>query len=275
MIVKLLGTGAADGIPAMFGDCRLSRIAREIGGKDFRTRSGALINGDLKLDFPPDTFTQMQREGLSANEWSGLAFTHADADHFAVKELQYALYPFTQHLMAPFAIFANQNIIDEIVFHYPDWPFELHLTESFLPYQHAAYTITPIRANHSRGEDCHNLIVSDESATLLYGTDTGLWEEPTWEFLQGCKLDGLVIECTNGRINSDYWGHLNLETCVWTTNELRSRGILREGAMVVTTHHSVKGDMTHEELEEALAPHGIEPGYDGMEFEVSGCQGAK
>lgn len=268
MIVKLLGTGAADGIPAMFGDCRLSRIAREQGGKDYRTRCGALIDGHLKLDLPPDTFSQMQREGLCANDWSALIFTHADADHFAVKELQYALHPFTQNLMAPFAIFANQHIIDEIDFHYPHWPFEVHFTKSFVPFRHGEYEITPIAANHSRGEDCHNLIVSDGSATFLYATDTGLWEPPTWEFLEGCRLDGLVIECTNGRINSDYWGHLSLETCVWTVNQLRERGILRPDAKVVTTHHSAKGDMSHAELEDALRPHGIVPGYDGIEFEV-------
>lgn len=268
MIVKLLGTGAADGIPAMFGECRLSRIARELGGKDFRTRCGALVDGHIKLDLPPDTFTQMQREGLSSNDWSALIFTHADADHFAVKELQYSLYPFTEHLLAPFAIYANQPIIDEIAHHYPDWPFEVHFTKSFESFSHGEYTVTPIAANHSRGEDCQNLIICDGAKSFLYATDTGLWEPPTWEYLSAVKLDGIVIECTNGRTESDYWGHLNLESCLWTVNQLRERGVLASGAPVVTTHHSVKGDMTHAELEEALAPHAIEPGFDGMEFEV-------
>lgn len=270
MIVKLLGTGAADGIPPMFGECRLSQIARKQGGKDFRTRCGALIDGHIKLDLPPDTFTQMQRDGLSANDWSTLIFTHADADHFAVKELQYALYPFTQDFMANFSIFGNQAIIDELEQHYPHWPFEIHFTQSFTPFHHGEFTIIPIAANHSRGEDCHNLIICDGNASFLYATDTGLWEAPTWDFLQDIRLDGLVIECTNGRVESDYWGHLNIESCVWTVNELRHRGILAPEAPVVTTHHSVKGDMTHAELKEALKAHRIEPGFDGMEFEVCG-----
>ena len=95
MNIRLLGTGAADGIPGFFGNDMVSRYARENGGKDVRTRSAALIDGVLKIDFPPDTLTQVQRDLLDALDWTGLVFTHSDDDHFAVDELQYALFPFT------------------------------------------------------------------------------------------------------------------------------------------------------------------------------------
>jgi phosphoribosyl 1,2-cyclic phosphate phosphodiesterase len=50
MKVLLMGTGGADGIPALYGNDRVSKFARANGGKDLRTRSAALIDGVFKLD---------------------------------------------------------------------------------------------------------------------------------------------------------------------------------------------------------------------------------
>ncbi len=47
MKIKYLGTAAAEGIPAIFCECKICKKARELGGKNIRTRSQALINDDL------------------------------------------------------------------------------------------------------------------------------------------------------------------------------------------------------------------------------------
>ena len=57
MIVKYLGTGAAEGIPAVFCHCNICKHARQKKGRNIRTRSQALIDGKLLIDFGPDTFT--------------------------------------------------------------------------------------------------------------------------------------------------------------------------------------------------------------------------
>src|SRR5438270_9602508 len=87
MKIRLLGTGAADGIPAFHGDCRICRHAREHKGKDIRSRSAAVVDGCLKIDLPPDTLMQMHQSGTNARDWSALLFTHSDEDHFAVDQL--------------------------------------------------------------------------------------------------------------------------------------------------------------------------------------------
>lgn len=268
MIVRLLGTGAADGIPAFFDANRVSAHARAVGGRELRTRAAALIDGQLKLDFGPDTFAQCLRDGLDPRDWVAVLYTHSDADHFTARELQYALYPFTDNHLAPFAIYANDIVARNIHDRYADWPFEVHVTKSFEPYTVGEYLVTPIKANHSRDEDCQNLIIDDGKVAVLYATDTGWWSDETWAFLNGMKLDALVIECTNGRCNCDYWGHLNVETCIATVTRLREMGTLPADAPVVTTHHSHEGDMTYEELVAALAPHGITAGFDGYELEI-------
>ena len=270
MKIQLLGTGAADGIPAFHGDCRVCRYAREQGGKEIRSRSAAVIDDCLKIDLPPDTLMQMHQTRTNARQWSGLIFTHSDEDHFAVDQLQYALHPFTDMDHIGFTIFANALITDEIWQRYPDWPLEVNTTRSFCPFQHAEYLITPIRAMHGRpGEDAHNFVIERAGKSVLYATDTGVWPDETWFALRDFQLNALVIECTNGFVPSDYKGHLDLKECVEVVERLRKQGTLSDQSRVITTHHSHRGNATHAELEEALRPHGIEPGYDGMIIEIS------
>lgn len=268
MDIRLLGTGAADGIPGLFGNDDVSRYARENGGKDVRTRSAALIDGLLKIDLPPDTLMQIQRDRLNPLDWTALIFTHSDADHMALDEMQYALIPFTNLDHMPFTIYANSDVSAAIRKRYPEWPIEIVETRSFEPFQHITYTITPIRARHITDEDCHNLIVQREGKTLLYATDTGIWPEETFEFLGDFKIDLMVIECTDGLCTPDYHGHLGIKECVQVVNRLRGAGSLAESSQVYTTHHASRGQARHCDLERLLRPHGMEPGYDGLVLEI-------
>ncbi|MBS1706599.1 MAG: hypothetical protein JST40_12055 [Armatimonadetes bacterium] len=263
MKVHLLGTGGADGVPSLFGETRVDVLARELGGKDRRTRTSALVDGHLKLDFGPDTWFQVTDQGLNPRDWSAVIFTHSHDDHLARNELQYALYPFTKEEYLPFTIFCNQAVADKIWERYPEWPIELVLTKSFCPFEHMGYTITPVKANHKLDEDSQNLLIQSEGKTFFYATDTGIPLDETWEFLVGQRIDAMVIECTEGRVPTAYYGHLDVNECIATVNRLRSIGILAPTAPVVTTHHSAAGDMTHAELEAALNPHRIQVGYDG------------
>ena len=76
MKIQFLGTAAAEGIPALFCQCPVCRQARAAGGKEIRTRSGAIIDGKLKLDFgyDPICFGQVRAEhGLPYKEGTVLA----------------------------------------------------------------------------------------------------------------------------------------------------------------------------------------------------------
>jgi phosphoribosyl 1,2-cyclic phosphate phosphodiesterase len=268
MEILLLGTGAAEGIPALYSNTRVSDYARQYGGRDIRTRSGALIDGSLKIDLPPETLHHIIRERLDARDWSALIFTHGDDDHFAVRELQYFLYPFSSEERMPFPIYGNDKICSKVRQHYPNWPIELFDTHSFQTFQHGDFKITPIRAYHNADEDSQNLLVERGDKSLLYATDTGIWQDETWEFLAGRSVNALVIECTEGLAANSYHGHLNLDECVSVVDRLREMKFLGPEARVVTTHHSHNGNATYGELCEALAPHRIEAGYDGLRIRI-------
>lgn len=266
MIIRLLGTGAAEGIPAFYSSSRVSEHARKHGGREVRTRCGALLDGHIKIDLPPDTLTQLNRDNLDARDWSCLLFTHSHDDHFAVQEIQYGLYPFNEMDHLSFPIMGNAEVCRRVEEMYPGWPIELVETQSFKPFKHLDYTITPIAANHKADEDGQNPIFQKDGKTLLYATDTGVWHEPTWEFLQSFKVDLLVIECTEGFRGTGYFGHLDLIGCLHVRDRLHKQGSLSDTATVVTTHHSHNGDATYAELEQALSREGIIAGYDGLEI---------
>src|SRR5258708_748081 len=82
MEILLLGTAAAESWPAPFCRCDACVQARKLGGKNIRTRSGALIDGTVKVDFGPDTYSQMHREALDLGSITTLVFTHEHDDHF-------------------------------------------------------------------------------------------------------------------------------------------------------------------------------------------------
>lgn len=262
-----MGTGGADGIPALFCDSRVDAYARRHRGKDIRSRAAAVVDDTLKIDLGPDTWSQCASLGLDPLDWTAVLFTHSDADHFAPDELMYALYPFNERDYAGFVVYANQFICGRVMEKYPEWPFDLVETESFRPFEHCHYRVTPVRAHHKLDEDAHNFVVQDGKSTLLYATDTGIWDPPTWEALAPFRLDCLVLECTEAFASTDYDGHLDVQEFLGVLERLRSMGTVHSGTQVVTTHHSHSGEATHAELEEFLAPHQVQVGYDGLVLE--------
>ena len=76
MKIKFLGTAAAEGIPALFCDCEICERVRRLGGKNIRTRSQALINDDLLIDFPADTYLHVLNYGLELHKINNCIITH-------------------------------------------------------------------------------------------------------------------------------------------------------------------------------------------------------
>ena len=61
MKLTYLGTAAAEGWPAAFCNCDGCRAARRLGGRNIRTRSQALVDDALLLDFPCDAWLHALR----------------------------------------------------------------------------------------------------------------------------------------------------------------------------------------------------------------------
>jgi len=55
MEIKILGTAASEGWPAIFCACETCRRAREVGGKNIRSRASVQFGPRYKIDLPRDT----------------------------------------------------------------------------------------------------------------------------------------------------------------------------------------------------------------------------
>lgn len=68
MKIKILGTCAAEGWPALFCNCSSCQKARQLGGKNIRTRSSLQIDDLLKIDLPPDTLVHSYKYNMKLHK---------------------------------------------------------------------------------------------------------------------------------------------------------------------------------------------------------------
>ncbi len=273
MKVTLLGTSAAEGWPGLFCHCDACGKARTLRGKNIRTRSSALIDDVLKIDFPPDTLHQVIAQNLDLRAVKALLFTHGHDDHFSAPELQYlGQYFVSSPPLEPLPIYGPPEVIRELRdrLDLDMVPVVLHSLQPWRTVCVGGYNVTPILAQHDPSQTCFNYIIEDEQgARLLYASDTGWYEEPTWRFLQDYRLDGIVAECTKGPIENGYMAHMCIPEVVRMRRKLMDMGCFHPTSPLVTTHFSHLGGLMHHELEACFAPENIVPGYDGYSFHVT------
>ena len=65
MKIKFLGTAAGEGIPALLCNCEICAKARKLGGKNLRSRSQAMIDNEIMIDMPPETYGNLHRFGIN------------------------------------------------------------------------------------------------------------------------------------------------------------------------------------------------------------------
>ena len=273
MKIFFLGTGAAEGVPALFCDCAVCSRCRRQGGADLRLRASVLVDGVIRIDLPPDTLAQVHAyPSLLLCDITHLHFTHSHDDHFAARELQYLSPNFAPCRARTLGIWGTQYLLDRVQttmgkFFEPA-PLSLRAVEPFRTYRVAHLDVTPISAHHKKDELCLNYLLTDPRSgkTILYASDTGWYNGATWDFLAGRRLDAVVLECGLGELENGYDGHLSLAGCVSVKEKLVGGGGLAVGAPFYLTHISHTGMLDHAELSERAAPHGIRVAYDGLDL---------
>ena len=97
MKITYLGTAASEGLPAPFCTCPVCQKARQEGGKSVRTRTQALVDESLLIDFPPDTYLHWLRNNFDFLKVTDLLVTHSHMDHWYPDDLQATVEPFGHH----------------------------------------------------------------------------------------------------------------------------------------------------------------------------------
>lgn len=272
MEMTLLGTAAAEGWPGLFCKCNVCMETRRLRGRNLRTRSSAMIDNVLKIDLPPDTLHHVMQYNLDLTQLRAVLFTHAHDDHLCATELQYIGPWFVTtprsdklHVYGPPEV--KKRLQCEL--NLEQVPIEIQVLTPFETVDVANYLVTPIIARHDPSQICYNYILqSPDGSQILYASDTGYYEEETWNFMEGVHFDAVIAECTNGPTSSDYSGHMGVTELLQMRRRLIDTGSISPECLFVATHFSHQGGENHSGLEAIFTPESVVTAYDGITFAI-------
>ena len=208
MKLKFYGTGGGFGIPGIFCGCRVCEYARTHGGKDIRTRTQAVIDDCLGLEFPVDTFAHSAYGGLNMRKVRHILITHAHHDH-----------------LLPEDAFGRPQVIDEVHFYASettgrgineiterqeaanrsgvrkktvDYKVTVHPIEHYQTYDINGYQVTPVRARHHEYMGSSLYIIRKDGKAIFWAFDTGRFHEDVFEYIEKKRerFDLVVLDCT-------------------------------------------------------------------------------
>lgn len=277
MEIKILGTGAAEAIPAIWCECETCAKAQKLGGKDLRRRCCYLLDDDTLVDFGPDAFWQVSEFGIDLRKIKRIIFTHRHSDHLNPLELLWRRKGFST-VARNINIFGSPQVFNRIVMKAADEGMtydlkDLLLTPNILragePVQDDGFGILPLPANHDPGGSPFFYILSRNERKILIGNDTGYPPEEAWALMADQKADVALLDCTTGLSSPDCAnGHMGVNTVVKVRDRLLECGAIKADTRVYANHFSHNGHALHADLETFFTPKGIGVTYDGLILDI-------
>lgn len=286
MRIRFLGTAAAEGAPALFCTCEHCAYARKMGGREIRTRSGSLIDGVLKLDFGPDSYKHALDHHIDYTYMKSILITHSHADHCCAEDIGYRRRGFAnlREDVPVLTVYGNSAVGKMMT------PFLHDLTRfeqlrAFTTADIEGYAVTPLEAVHCRCADTLNMypvtcngqtiyrseeaffyLIEKDGESILYAHDTDEFTPADMDFLAGRHIDLITMDCTNGVLSCDYYGHMGIENNLRMREKLLANGAADAHTLFVANHFSHNGLAPYEELQRRLP--GFTITYDGLELET-------
>ena len=281
--VTILGSAAAEGIPAIFCGCPLCQKAAELGGKDHRFRTAYKINDRVRFDLGPDSIAQEYKFNLHSERMRHLFITHPHEDHLYSNLFRYRMPGFSAVPKGnTLTIYGSRGTIADIMNN-------LWETNSFAGdldrYQIKTVIWDYFEVLKPEGEDMEVIplpashyfdrpyvqpaiyALRSGDKWVLIANDTGKFPDATWKFLEEkvFPFDIVICDCTYGTRTNDY-GHLGGEAILDIKERLERIGSITKESKFVVNHFTHNAQSTHEDLQNYFNPHGVFVGYDGMEL---------
>jgi phosphoribosyl 1,2-cyclic phosphate phosphodiesterase len=255
MRIHFLGTGGAEGIPAMGCECNHCARARQEGGRLVRHRSAVLFSlpgYELLLDTPPDIRELIETNG--AQTIHGIFLTHEHFDHVGGLE-EFLYWRKGVDLFAESGIY--QRLIREnggdrladITFHFAIYPgMGIHFNDFFF---------TPFEVRHT--VPCFGLVIIEGRRRVAHAADSdSRLSNYARSLIQGVDL--LIVNTPFFEHRGEE-SHLSVEEAITLKNEV--------GANKMILTHASHSNLPHDELEAYIAQfEGITVAYDGLIVEV-------
>lgn len=272
MKLKYLGTAAAEGIPGMFCNCRVCRNALKIRGKEIKTRSQALLDDKLLIDFPADTYMHILNHGLDLRNIHNVIITHSHSDHFYPNDFwcrfEGIAYDIVEEPLNIYVTEAGYNeALRQLGEDLNETRVKFHKIAPFEPFDVEDYHIIPLAADHDSSSNPVIYIIEKGGKSLLYAHDTGIFPDSTWDYLEkyNKKFELISLDCTGMAQKNWRRSHLCLNTDKEVYDRLTEIGVCDKNTIVYVNHFSHNGMLTHEELVVEAEKYGFLVTYDSLE----------
>ena len=279
MKLKYYGTGAGYGLPEIFCDCRICHHAREVKGRNIRTRSQAVLDDALAIDLSTDTFYHTAFAGLNMQKIHHVIVTHSHHDHFCTNDF----FSRARNMTEPVHFYLSEAsgkgvraLVDKFEAEIAEGKRDgdawtravVHTLEYFRPTLILSYKVTPLPARHAKNLDSMIFAIESEGKSILWGHDTGKFPEETVEWIRssGLVFDIVSLDCTLERGKQITPSHMDLDWCIEMADLLRASGNADENTKFVLSHIGHLVRRTHDELTEEAAEASMIVAYDGMEL---------
>lgn len=275
MKLTYFGTAAAEGVPALFCKCDLCLEARKRGGKDIRTRSQALVDDALLIDFPGDSYLHFLKEDYDLASIEQLIITHGHADHFYPEDLMMRMSGYANNLDNRLMVYGNERVASfyeraQMLEGFTDDKrlafVQVHPFERFSA---GNYQVTPLLADHDKNETCLFYQISEGDNTLLYAHDTGYFLDENWAYWKETKpyFSLVSLDCTHQKVKVAR-NHMSFYDNLRVKQEMLALGLADEQTIFVISHFSHNGGLLHNEMADWATKEGFVTAYDGLEIIV-------
>ncbi len=282
MKIQFLGTGAAEGIPAIFCHCPTCEEIRKRGEAEYHTRSQLLIDEEISIDFSPDAYYRSLRLNVDLAKLKYLLVTHSHMDHFYAHDFILHGYKYASTLHTTLEIYGNaevKKVFDECtrreLISSVAQSLRVTIIQPFQPFTFGdGYTAVALKAQHSQEETAYVYLIERKGKTYLHLTDTGRLPIETLNYLQAYfqnrekKVTFVTFDCTFlYNQTSTSVRHMGLEDNKAMEQEFLRRNIADEHTRYAITHYSHNVNPLKERLQQAEKEYGYKPAFDGMQIE--------
>ncbi len=279
MEIHYLGTGAAEGIPAVFCNCDFCNAARVKGQSAWRTRSQVIIDGELSVDFSSEAYFNSLRFNVNLRDIKYVLITHSHMDHCYAHDFILRGYKYAKDVNAPITICGNSEVIK--VFEdctrremKPDVAKHIKLKElsPLNEYFLGDYRVLTLPANHGRGENALLYYIEKAGKGYMYLNDTGLFDGGAFDYLKkmGAKAQLVSFDCTfiDNRAQGECARHMGIHENMIIKQKLLDCDSCDKSTKYVITHFSHNSKPTDELLEKIEREFGVTAAHDGRVFNI-------
>jgi len=279
MKIQYLGTGAAEGFPAMFCNCEYCKNAKKIGESEFRTRSQVLIDGELSIDFPPEAYYHSIKYNIDLSAVKYLLVSHSHMDHFYAHDFILRGYKYADKMAENIInIYGNAEVIkvyNECTKRELKTVVAPHIClnelQPYSVFSVGEYRVIAIPAIHSKEEDALLFYIEKSGKGYLHLYDSGEVEDKALTFLSknGARASLVSFDCTfvNHTAQPDA-RHMGIENNMRIKQKLLNLGVCNSDTKFVITHFSHNSNPLKQNLKSVEKQYGVIAAYDGFSIEI-------